>query len=99
MGEVHVWELPLDVPRTVLDRLERLISAEEAARAARFAFARDRDRYRAAHGLLRLALAGYLARARKKSSLREARGGSPGWYIPGACASTCLTPAPSALQP
>ena len=78
MGEVHVWELPLDVPRTVLDRLERLISAEEAARAARFAFAGDRDRYRAAHGLLRLALAGYLGTSPKEIEFARSAGGSPG---------------------
>ena len=58
--DVHVWSLSLDLPETELRRLGSVISAEEVARAERFVFPRDRRRYVASHGLLRLVLAGYL---------------------------------------
>jgi 4'-phosphopantetheinyl transferase len=59
-GEVHVWLLRLDLTRPLQSRLERLMSAEEDARAERFVVPADRARYAAAHGLLRVVLSGYL---------------------------------------
>lgn len=55
-SEVHVWQVALDAP----PRRESLLSAEEQARAARFRFARDRDRFVAARGALRERLGAYL---------------------------------------
>jgi 4'-phosphopantetheinyl transferase len=57
---VHVWSLRLDLYQAADDRLERVISADEAARADRFVVAADRRRYVAARGLLRVVLSGYL---------------------------------------
>jgi 4'-phosphopantetheinyl transferase len=58
-ADVDVWELRLDAPPRALRNLEAVLSGEERARADRFVFAVDRDRYVAAHGLLRHVLAGY----------------------------------------
>ncbi len=58
-GTVHVWSIGLDPPRTRLDELRGWLCAEERQRAARFRFARHRDRFVAARGQLREILAGY----------------------------------------
>jgi 4'-phosphopantetheinyl transferase len=59
-NEVHIWRASLDVDSTVRDRLCAVLSAAEQERAARFAFARDRDRYAVARAILRQLLGGYL---------------------------------------
>jgi len=59
-GEAHVWHASLDVPEARLDELMACLSEDELARAARFKFERDRNRYIAGRGLLRHTLAGYL---------------------------------------
>ncbi len=58
--DVHVWFC--DLLRYADDRatLAALLSVDEQARAARFAFERDRQRFMLSHGLLRLILARYL---------------------------------------
>lgn len=57
---VHVWRTGLDQCTARLRRLERNLSADEWARAARFRFTRDRERFVAARGLLREILSLYL---------------------------------------
>ena len=59
-AEVHVWSMTLDVGNAQLAELNALLSEDEQRRAARFHFARDRDRWIAAHGKLRLILGRYL---------------------------------------
>jgi 4'-phosphopantetheinyl transferase len=59
-GEVHVWRASLDVGPVGLQRLGETLSADERARAQRFHFPHHRDRYIAAHGILRELLARYL---------------------------------------
>lgn len=59
-SEVHVWCLPLDRPQEDRARFLSLLSPDERARAERFHFEKDRDRYTAARGLLRTLLGGYL---------------------------------------
>ncbi len=61
--EVHVWRAALDLAPAPLERLRQLLAPDEQARAARFHFARDRDRFVAARGLLRVLLGGYLGTA------------------------------------
>lgn len=58
--DVHVWFC--DLLRYVDDRdtFAARLSVDEQARAARFAFERDRQRFILSHGLLRLILARYL---------------------------------------
>jgi 4'-phosphopantetheinyl transferase len=59
-GHIHAWFVSLD--RTAYGACDwsALLSQEELERAARFRFDRDRDRYIAAHGILRFILDSYL---------------------------------------
>jgi 4'-phosphopantetheinyl transferase len=61
--EIHVWHAPLDREEKVLGRLESRLSQEEKARADRFHFVNDRNRFVAARGLLRELLGKYLHQA------------------------------------
>ncbi len=61
-GDAHVWRVDLNQNPERLAELRLLLSPDELARAARFAFARDRDRFAACRGALRALLSGYLAR-------------------------------------
>jgi 4'-phosphopantetheinyl transferase len=60
--EVHVWEASLARSPSELASLRALLSPDERERAARFAFDRDRDRYTAGRGLLRMLLGRCLER-------------------------------------
>ena len=57
---VHVWRVDLDLEAAYLRRLGRSLSDDERKRASRFRFARDRNRFVGARGLLREILAPYL---------------------------------------
>ncbi|MCW5979189.1 MAG: 4'-phosphopantetheinyl transferase superfamily protein [Bryobacteraceae bacterium] len=56
-GEVHIWKAGLTTPPSAL---WRLLSADEGQRAERFHFERDRNRFVAARGILRILLGQYL---------------------------------------
>lgn len=58
-GEVHVWRIDLE-GAVLAPALLPLLWAEERDRAARFHFARDRDRFIVTRGALRCILAHYL---------------------------------------
>ncbi len=59
--EVHVWVITAPAAGDeVLGALGRILDAEEAVRASRFKFERDRRLFMAAHGALRLMLAAAL---------------------------------------
>ena len=58
--DVHVWRLRLEPARAALGTLAGTLSADEHRRAGAFACARDRDRFVARRGLLRLLLARYV---------------------------------------
>ncbi|MDZ4717605.1 MAG: 4'-phosphopantetheinyl transferase superfamily protein [Roseiflexaceae bacterium] len=58
LGETHIWRADLDLLAAQGD-LGDALGNDEQERAARFVFARDRGRFVAARGLLRLLLAGY----------------------------------------
>jgi 4'-phosphopantetheinyl transferase len=60
-NEVQLWRVDLEALGGDESRWQRVLSADEAARASRFHFARDRQRYVAARALLRTILASYLA--------------------------------------
>lgn len=76
-SDVHVWQADLDAPEMVRHRLGRLLVPEEQARAARFYFERDRQRYLAGRGLLRLLLGRYLGRPPEGLELTYNRYGRP----------------------
>jgi 4'-phosphopantetheinyl transferase len=59
-SEIHVWRASLSTDEPTLRRLEATLADQEKARAARFIFERDRDRYIAARGILRDLLGKYL---------------------------------------
>jgi 4'-phosphopantetheinyl transferase len=60
--EVHVWWIPLDLSAPRLDALDGILSPDERARADRFHFRRDRDRFVVGRASLREILGGYLER-------------------------------------
>lgn len=74
---VHVWSIEADVPDRELDSLRHLLSAQEAARAARFSFDKDRRLFIAAHGALRSILAGYLRTGPDNLAFAEGVNGKP----------------------
>lgn len=80
-GEVHVWRVPLDLRPDRMPALRGVLDAEELARAGRFVFTRHRDRYVAAHGIVRELLGGYLGRASAALRFERARHGKP--YVVG----------------
>lgn len=59
--QVHVWRARLDLPRPRQAALLSVLSFEERARAEGFRSERDRARFIAAHGLLRIVLGLYLS--------------------------------------
>ncbi|HEV2437632.1 MAG TPA: 4'-phosphopantetheinyl transferase [Verrucomicrobiae bacterium] len=52
-GDTHVFFAALDQPLSRLARFAGILSADERARAARYIFERDRNRFLAGRGLLR----------------------------------------------
>jgi 4'-phosphopantetheinyl transferase len=84
--EVQLWRVDLEAIRGDESRWQKLLSADESARASRFHFSRDRQRFVASRALLRTILASYLATepdgvsfaysAKEKPSLGPANAGS-----------------------
>jgi 4'-phosphopantetheinyl transferase len=62
-NEVHVWCASLEAAPSTIQSLQHVLSAEEVARADRFRFARDRQHFIVARGLLRTLLGRYLQMA------------------------------------
>ncbi len=58
--EIHVWAVELDKPLAVVQRLSGNLIPDETARAAKFYFAHDRDRYTVGRATLRQLLGAYL---------------------------------------
>jgi 4'-phosphopantetheinyl transferase len=58
--EVHLWRVDLDSLRDSEPRWQKILSSDESARAARFRFAIDRQRFVVARGILRTILGNYL---------------------------------------
>lgn len=79
--EIHVWKIELFGSPKTLASMRLHLSADEKARAERFHFERDRDRFVIGRATLRMLLAGYLRRrpgdlafvygARKKPALQR----------------------------
>jgi 4'-phosphopantetheinyl transferase len=74
-AEVHLWQASLD--DRLADCSKRLLSADEVSRADRFHFARDRNHFIAARGLLRILLSGYLGIDSEQLRFSYAEKGKP----------------------
>jgi 4'-phosphopantetheinyl transferase len=59
--EVHVWRVALDRSQATIERLSRLLAADEQVKTGRFRFAKDRNQFIIGRGLLRVLLGHYLA--------------------------------------
>jgi 4'-phosphopantetheinyl transferase len=59
-NEVHVWRVFLDTTTCRHESLREILSADELARASRFRFEIDQNRFIAARGMLRQILGSYL---------------------------------------
>ncbi|MGL6345273.1 MAG: 4'-phosphopantetheinyl transferase family protein, partial [Waterburya sp.] len=59
-NQVHVWRANLDLPTTAIEELAAILSHDEIARANRFRFTKDRNRFIAARSILRQLLGKYL---------------------------------------
>ncbi len=75
-GEIHLWRATLDNPIR-LSGAEAVLSREELLRAGRFAQVRDRERFIAAHGALRMVLGLYLAAEPDSLEFRTGPMGKP----------------------
>jgi 4'-phosphopantetheinyl transferase len=76
-NRIDVTHVCLDVSPDRLQELRMCLSADESARAARFHFAADRDRFTAARGILRETLARYLAVGPREVEFRYDAHGKP----------------------
>jgi 4'-phosphopantetheinyl transferase len=74
---VHVWRARLDPPAALLDEFVRSLSSDELAKADRFCFARDRNRFVAGRGILRAILARYTGRKPADVVFHYSRYGKP----------------------
>lgn len=59
-NQVHVWLAELDLPTLQIEKLAQTLSPDEAERANRFYFERDRKHFIAGRGILRTILGQYL---------------------------------------
>jgi 4'-phosphopantetheinyl transferase len=59
-NEVHVWSASLDLPNRYLSQLAQTLSGDEHRRAEQFYIERDKRRFVAGRGLLRVILGHYL---------------------------------------
>jgi len=57
---IHLWRVDLDLAPQQIAHLQEMLSPEETDRAGKFQFERDRRRFQAAHGALRIILNRYL---------------------------------------
>jgi 4'-phosphopantetheinyl transferase len=76
-GEVHVWWLSLVPERRGVEREAETLTREERERAARFRFARDRDRFVLGRSFLRTLLGTYTGEDPSRVRLGETEAGKP----------------------
>ncbi len=80
-GEVHIWRASQTVDPPVLSRLYALLDADEKARADRFIFQRDHDRFIVARGILRELLAAYIGSAAAEIRFHYGPQGKPSLLV------------------
>jgi 4'-phosphopantetheinyl transferase len=57
---VHVWRAALDIPVSLVQYYQRYLTDDEITRAGKFYFAKDRNHFIVAHGILRILIGRYL---------------------------------------
>lgn len=75
--DIHVWRASLDLDSDLLHTMHTSLAPDEQARAARFKFDRDRQRFIAARGMLRAILGAYLSRQPASLSFTYGPHGKP----------------------
>lgn len=76
-GEVQLWRVDLEAIRSDESRWQKILSADEKERAARFHFPTDRQNFAAGRALLRIILGGYLAVDPNELSFAYAKNDKP----------------------
>jgi 4'-phosphopantetheinyl transferase len=76
-NEVHVWRASSNLPGSHVEDLRCTLGPSEQARADLFSFARDRGRFIARQGLLRVILGQYVAMAPGRLHFTHGAGGKP----------------------
>jgi len=76
-NEIHIWAANLDLDRQTTSELIHLLNADEQSRSNRFTRESDRDRFIAAHSVLRLILGQYLGMSAKMVGLKRIPTGKP----------------------
>jgi 4'-phosphopantetheinyl transferase len=82
--EIHVWQLELDRSVEEIAHWESILSRDEKARADRFHFRNDRNRFVAARGFLRDLLGGYLQKPPASLEFSYGNHGKPALAEPSA---------------
>jgi 4'-phosphopantetheinyl transferase len=85
-GEIHLWAFELDADATLLAQCRDTLSPQEKARADRFVFAVDVERYTLAHAVTRHVLAHYANLAPSVLDFSAGAAGKPSVSGP-ACAA------------
>jgi 4'-phosphopantetheinyl transferase len=80
-NEIHVWRASVECDETVLRQFEATLSSDEQARAERFVFPRDRNRFIAVRGILRELLGRYVSRPPADIEFDYGPQGKPGLSI------------------
>lgn len=83
-GDVHVWQIALDRPVCHDADVRSSLAPDELARATRFVFPADRERFVAARGALRQVLARYVGCAPRQVQFGYGQHGKPTLRGPGA---------------
>ena len=95
-AELHLWSLPFSILAGRFDELNRLLSEDERARAARYRHCEDSRRFILGRGLLRELLAGYTGIPAAELVFSYGPSGKPGLGARSVCpedsSSTSLTP-------
>jgi 4'-phosphopantetheinyl transferase len=94
--EIHVWHAALDRAETILGKLEPTLSLEEKARADRFHFVNDRNRFVVARGRLRELLGKYLQQAPASLQFSYEKYGKPSLAGGNASSGLCFNVSHSA---
>lgn len=76
-GEIHLWKAVTWAFSSRINELERYLERDEIGRARRFHYQEDRNRFVAAHGILRKILGCYIDLPPRRISFRITSGGKP----------------------